>query len=623
MKKVLSLSVVFMMIFGLILAGWNQGILKVSASGGFLPTLPDFQKLSMDGAKEAGLNEEPLLKGKELKGYNGKSYIKPENQNAIIPLDQRGTDRKGIAILVDFPVENKDGKPSDVPYVTWEKPVPMRLFNDLLNGNSYDPYNDSEFTLFSGLKKWINPYSGKYEVYTPPTDSTLKNYYDEVSYGRFGISVDTTEWLTLPHSYDYYLGQGKPYYNETGDAHMFELISDAIDAAAAAGYDFSKYAVTAQPGDFGTLYGDDRTEITDKDGNKVSKIVPNIFIIHRGTGAEYGGRPELIWSHKWDLISSTYYGKYYQTGQFPSDSELSYKVVNGVVVNTYNICPEVGGWLYIKGYTPNPPQVGVFAHEFGHVLGLPDQYDYGYESNGTGYYSLMASGASGRTIPTSKFNDTSPVHMDAWSKIYLGFIRPDEIKLVNGNSKDITLRPLSQSTDVVKIEVPGSNGREYFLLSNRQQIGFDKGLDFSYYYSSAGKYQLEDLSGIHGLLVYHVVDDMILKRFNRPNEAENWDPNHRGLEHFLNPKYGQTHYGFSIIQADGRYDLEHAYNEGDAGDLFPGTNNITSINTKGNVSPNTTSVLQWIPGTSETGIVIENIKENEDKTVTFDVRFIK
>lgn len=620
MKKTLSLLLILAMVVSMSLI---SVFAKTSSSqNGFLPTLPDYEKLKMDGLKEAGITQAPLQNGKDLRNYNGKSYIKPENRDAITPTDVRSLNNKGIAILVDFPVENTEGLVSDVPYVTWSEPFPSTKFNDLFNGDSYSPYTTD---LFNHLATWTDPYSPGHETYTAPTNGTLKNYFNEVSYGQYGIQVDATSWVTLPHSYDYYLGQEKGYYNENGDAHMFELVSDAIDAAHAAGFDFSEYAVDAKPGDF-WLYDDYTTEFTDKDGNVVNKIVPNIFIIHRGTGAEYGGRPELIWSHKWDLLSSTYFGKYYQTGEYIPDNELEYKVVDGVAVNTYNICPEVGGWLYMPGRKPIPPYVGVFAHEFSHVLGLPDQYDYGYESAGTGIYTLMAGGADTRTIPSSNYSGSSPVHMDAWSKIYLGFIQPEDIITVKpeDGKKTITLNPLSLSKDVCKVEVPGSNGREYFLLFNRQQIGFDKGLNYSYYYQDAsGNILLEDLSKVHGLMVYHVVDDMILKKFNRPNEAQNWSSDHRGLAHFLNYKYGQTHYGLSIIQADGRYDLEHYYNDGDDGDLFPGKYNVTSINTKGNVSPNTTSVLQWLPGNSQSGIVIENITENDNNTVTFDVYFNK
>jgi len=60
------------------------------------------------------------------------------------------------------------------------------------------------------------------------------------------------------------------------------------------------------------------------------------------------------------------------------------------------------------------PTVGVDSHEFGHLLGLPDLYDYSGNSNGVGFYSLMGAGSWGS-------KGAIPVHMDAWSKYVLGF----------------------------------------------------------------------------------------------------------------------------------------------------------------------------------------------------------
>ena len=88
---------------------------------------------------------------------------------------------------------------------------------------------------------------------------------------------------------------------------------------------------------------------------------------------------------------------------------------------------EVGGHLTgfagrrLRAY---PPTVGVFAHQYGHVLGLPDQYDYGYESEGTGQFSLMAGGSWNSSAPDPIFAGDSPSQLDAWSKYRLGSSLP-------------------------------------------------------------------------------------------------------------------------------------------------------------------------------------------------------
>jgi M6 family metalloprotease-like protein len=574
----------------------------------FVQTMPSYQKLDKELILETKANGTSAV-GKDLHGYNGKAYVKPGNTGDLNPLDVTGKDKRGIAILVDFPIENTEGKISDVPGVDFA-PIPVNQFEGLLNGTIYNPY---DLPMFS----WIKTEAEKLGI-TPATDRTLNNYYKEVSYDKFKINVDVKGWYTLPHSYEHYLGQNNGYYNENGDAHIGELVKDAIALADEAGVDFSQYAVDAKSGDFADLYGESKTT-----PEGISKIVPNIFIIHRGTGAEYSRDPQIIWSHKWDILSASYYGNYYRTGSYPADETLKYEVVDGVVVNTYNICPEVGQDITeyftkpagIPKREPSPVDPGVFAHEFGHVLGLPDQYDYGYDSEGTGMFTLMAGGSYGRDVKTSNtllnryFSGFSPVHMDAWSKYYLGFINPTVItrEVLGSNAQTITLQSAAQLPNrkgiytvpnYYKIVVPGSNGKEYFLLENRQQIGYDKGLAYTV-----------DGNNLHGLVVYHVDETVLMRNFNRPNEAANWDWNNRGAN-YQDSSTGENHYGIAVVQADGKWDMEKYVNDGDSGDAFPGTGKVTALTPNVKSSINTTSYYMWgTDSRSYTGITIDNIVE--------------
>lgn len=611
-KKKLALIVAFVMLLTLTSGAWGQNVWGAPAPTvkQFVQTLPSYEKLDKDLLTDAAARGQKLA-GKDLNGYNGKAYVKPGNENPLEPLDMRGQ-KKGIAILVDFPVENTAGRISDVPGVDYAQ-IPASQFVDVLDGTKYDPYS---LPMFSWIKT-----EAKKMGFTPATDRTLNNYYAENSYGQFGIDVDVVGWYTLPHSYDYYLGQNKGHYNDNGDAFIGELIKDAINLADENGVNFADYAVNAQSGDFADLYGN-ATSFIDENGNTVSSIVPNIFIIHRGTGAEYSADPSIIWSHKWDILSANYYGQYYQTGAYPSDSSLRYEVVDGVVVNTYNICPEVGQDITeyytkpagIAKRAPSPVDPGVFAHEFGHVLGAPDQYDYGYDSEGTGMFSIMASGSYGRDVNTSNkllnryFSGFSPVHMDAWSKYYLGFLKPIEIKPEDGK-KSITIRPLATSPDVYKLVVPGSGGKEYFLLENRQQIGYDKGIAYTV-----------DGKNLHGLVVYHVDENVLARNFDRPNEAANWDWNNRGKS-YVDPDTGENHYGIGVVQADGKWDMDRYINDGDSADPFPGTAKITKLSPEVKANPNTVSYYIWgTDSRSYTGITIDNIMESKG-IITADVYF--
>src|SRR5690606_13291358 len=122
-------------------------------------------------------------------------------------------------------------------------------------------------------------------------------------------------------------------------------------------------------------------------------------------------------------------------------------------------------------------QTGVYAHEFGHALGLPDFYDTVYSSEGAGNYSMMAGGSWLRYPDKPEYGGNSPAHFDPFSKIFLGWVKPIEVKPEDG-VKEITLPPISKADDdngIIKMEVPGSNGTEYFLFENVQHDGFNKG----------------------------------------------------------------------------------------------------------------------------------------------------
>ena len=285
-------------------------------------------------------------------------------------------------------------------------------------------------------------------------------------------------------------------------------------------------------------------------------------------------------------------------------------IVDGVRIMDYSMEPEYGGNPDGPNGTvsdPYPPTVGVYAHEFLHVLGIPDEYDYGYESEGTGDWSAMASG-SWSFYPSApwpyywRFLGNSPPHPTAWSKIRAGFVDPI---LVEEEMKGVEIPPVEEQSVIYKIEVPFANGTEYFLAENRQQIGFDQGLA-GYMGPNA-----------HGLLIYHIDENVLAASYWRPNEAECWKMKNANCTK-VNPANGQTHYGISLEQADGRFELEKGKSYGDAGDAFPGlTGNHTFSATS---KPNSSSFYFWsgpspVPGTS--AVLVDNIQE-QDGIITAD-----
>ena len=500
-----------------------------------------------------------------------------------------------LVLLAKYP----DG---DEPVGDMPGQVPAKYYEDLIFGTEYNPYELEQFKQYDGPDV--------------PKDRTMQNAYKESSYGKTNlIRKENTEfvWVQMPKGASYYLDQeGKFAENGTyvngnvnGDAHTGEFIRDLLKAADDQ-VDFSKYAENGE--------------------------VPNIFVIHEGTGAEFSRDPAQFWSHKWSLLSALYYGKYYETGK-PADvhagmsqgawidqtvaEDMTY---DGVVVNNYNIQPGIGG--NVAGFDaatntykeeaktgPFPAQTGVYAHEFGHALGLPDFYDTVYSSEGAGNYSMMAGGSWLRYPDKPEYGGNSPAHFDPFSKIFLGWVKPIEVKPEDG-VKEITLPPISKADDdngIIKMEVPGSNGTEYFLFENVQHDGFNKGF-------------IRQGEDAKGLVAWHV-DENIINLYQtagfRPNNVENWMNKRFQYNQSETASDGTvvTHYGLSVLQADGKYDLEKNKNRGDAGDFFKTGSKITPVSGK----VHTGSYYFWKGYGStpaDSGIHVTNIKENADGSIT-------
>ncbi|TWT27372.1 M6 family metalloprotease domain-containing protein [Planomicrobium sp. CPCC 101110] len=548
-----------------------------------------------DKAKKLGIDiskADPV----EKSAANGTKFQAPGDKRAAYQAAQG--DVPVLVILAKY-------KEGDEPIGDMPGQVPAHYYEDLIFGSEYNPYELPQFEKyaeFNGVKA--------------PTDSTMQNVYKESSNGRINlVRKENTDflWVELPKGASYYLDQEGTYAengtyvlgNANGDAHTGEFVRDLLKAADDQ-VDFSQYAVDGE--------------------------VPNIFVVHEGTGAEFSSDPAQFWSHKWSLLSALYYGKYYETGK-PADqyegmsqsewiakTEKEDMTYDGVVVNNYNIQPGIGG--NVAGYDaatgtysdtaktgPYPAQPGVYAHEFGHALGLPDFYDTAYTSEGVGNYSMMAGGSWMRYPNNSAYSGNAPTHFDPFSKIFLGWVDPVEVKPESG-VQEITLPAINKAkadNGIVKMEVPGSNGTEYFLFENVQQDGFNKGLN-------------RQGTEAHGLLAWHV-DENVIGLYQtagfRPNNVENWMNKRYQYNQSATASDGTkvTHYGLSLLQADGKYDLEKNANRGDAGDFFKTGSKITPQSS----NVHTGSYYFW-KGNSATpadsGINVTDVVENEDGSIT-------
>jgi immune inhibitor A len=310
-----------------------------------------------------------------------------------------------------------------------------------------------------------------------PTGS-LVEYYQEISYGAFTPAGTVTVWITAPHPYTYYsdgnYGTGSYPNNSQG------LLEDCVNMLDLT-IDFSQF---------------------DNNGDGYAE---GIFLVHAGPGAEETGDPDDIWSHAW----------YYEV-----------ETDDGTLTGRYSVEPE-------EHYDGSMIAIGVYCHEYGHVLGMPDLYDTDGSSEGVGVYCLMASGSWG-ALPG---NPERPTHMSAEMKRRLGWLTPTE---VTGNLIDLVIPPVETVPICYQI-YNDSDPDEYFLIENRAKIGFDS-----------------LFRGDGGLAIWHV-------------DWDGWQSD-------------ETHRYVALEQADGNGDLERDHgtgnrhprtNRGDAGDLYPGATNNT------------------------------------------------
>jgi len=169
-------------------------------------------------------------------------------------------------------------------------------------------------------------------------------------------------------------------------------------------------------------------------------------------------------------------------------------VANGM---TYSIVGERHG--------NHPLTMGIVAHELGHSLfSLPDLYDITAVSYGVGGWSLMGFGSWGKKN-TEIYAGATPVMLDAWSRIAMGWIDPD----IPENGSVTTINAAHQSNANI-IKIPTANGNEYFLVENRQNVGYDQGLSYLILSNNYG-----------GLAVWHIDDSMGTRGLNNDNADVN------------------------------------------------------------------------------------------------------
>jgi len=307
--------------------------------------------------------------------------------------------------------------------------------------------------------------------------TSLAEYYDEVSYGALRLEGEVTDWIELSRPMSEYAGNSYGLNARRRDGNLGVMARETVEAALAAGVDFSRF------------------------DNNGDGHVDGLIIIYSGPVNVQPGvkSPDRFWPRV-EYIS--------MLGLDPINA-------GGAIVDRFAIIPEFLA-------SPDRPLSRVYAHEFGHLLGLPDYYDKDNSSFGAGALDLMSVALPGQ-------RDRPAIGLSAYSRELLGWIAPRVIEA----STVVRLNPIATHPEALRINtrVPG----EYFLVSYRTRRGLDK-LLFG-----------------EGLLVWQVNERAIFE-----NRAEC-----RKVPCSPRPN-------LALVQADGRKDLEHRRRLADPFDFFPG-----------------------------------------------------
>ena len=274
---------------------------------------------------------------------------------------------------------------------------------------------------------------------------SMYDYYREASYGQTSIVGDVgPRWYRSSYAISEYGADSSSGVDDL-NGPIYRLVTEAVQLADA-DIDFSNY---------------------DEDGDG---IVDHLIVVHSGNGQETMPTANAIWSHHWAVVDAD--------TSAPGNQEL---ITNDGV--------QVYGYIMLSEDSP----MGVFAHEFGHDLGLPDLYDTDDSSDGVGNWDIMG-GGSWLGIPQG----SQPSLLSAFSKVKLGWVDP---VVVNVALTDHAIPSVWDNPVIYKLPIGDFDG-EYFLVENRQQQGYDSNLPGS------------------GLLIWHVDESV----------PDNSDDNHRMVD---------------------------------------------------------------------------------------------
>ena len=300
-------------------------------------------------------------------------------------------------------------------------------FNDETESDFQSSLNDTLISKFNGDK------------------NSLLDYYRTLSYGTFSVRS------VMPSYYDASTGSDKYYVYKAPNPRSYYLNVSAESGTAR--YDPESRLLNAAVSSADKFF--DYTGL-DLDVND-DGFVDSVSFIVSGDYKNPDDWGELMWPHAWDLN---------RISNISSDKKNS-STLNGIFVGSYT-------YTFAKNF-----RLGLVAHEFGHLIGLPDLYHYQYDTSylPVGYWDIM------------HYECTTPQFMLTYMRQkYLNFIGKSQVKeLTVGGSYSLTPTATADNDDVLAYKI---------TISNKESIWIE------YRHADPNSYDAE-LPG-SGLIVYRV-----------------------------------------------------------------------------------------------------------------------
>ena len=381
------------------------------------------------------MKDKGVTKGKGNKLGHAKKN-KPDSVEEEAYDGEKRTDEV-LVLLVDYPDKPHNSMTADETDMYYEGE----------DAYSREHYQDMLF----GTGGWTGP-DGKRYV-------SMKQYYEQQSGGSYSVDGKVAGWYTADKPAAAYGGNDPQ--PDGSDVNARGLIKEALAKAAA---DPNVNLADYDKWDRYDLDGDG--DYLEPDG-----LVDHLMVIHSGVGEEAGGGSlgsDAIWSHRWNLGNVT------------------------PIKGTEATVPYWGGAMAAYDYTIEPEDgaVGVMAHEFGHDLGLPDEYDTQYTGAGEAisYWSIMASGSWAGDIPGAQPTGFSP-----YAKEMLQTSAVVDSEGTKGNwqtGTEVDLEDLDGKGMEVLLDEAATKGTNNDVvkvnLPKKEVKGIEPAFGEKYYYSTKG-----------------------------------------------------------------------------------------------------------------------------------------